>query len=64
MRTSEDGFLTTHAGSLPRPRPLAELHGRRSRGEAVDPDEFRRAVEDATAVCIAALGAAPGTTPD
>jgi 5-methyltetrahydropteroyltriglutamate--homocysteine methyltransferase len=47
-------ILTTHAGSLPRPAALAELHGRRSRGEAVDPDEFRAAVESATAACIAA----------
>ena len=54
MRTSEGRFLTTHAGSLPRPRALAELHGRRSRGEPVDAEEFRRAVEEATASCIAA----------
>jgi 5-methyltetrahydropteroyltriglutamate--homocysteine methyltransferase len=54
VRTSEDRFLTTHAGSLPRPRALAELHGRRSRGEPVDPDAFRRAVEEATAATIAA----------
>ena len=54
MRTSEGRFLTTHAGSLPRPRALAELHGRRSRGEPVDADEFRRAVEEASASCIAA----------
>jgi 5-methyltetrahydropteroyltriglutamate--homocysteine methyltransferase len=54
VRTSEGRFLTTHAGSLPRPRALAELHGRRSRGEPVDAEEFRRAVEEATASCIAA----------
>jgi 5-methyltetrahydropteroyltriglutamate--homocysteine methyltransferase len=50
---SESGLLTTHAGSLPRPAALAELHGRRSRGEAVDPDELRRAIADATAAVIA-----------
>jgi 5-methyltetrahydropteroyltriglutamate--homocysteine methyltransferase len=54
VRTSEGRFLTSHAGSLPRPKALAELHGRRSRGEPVDPDEFRRAVEEATAAAIAA----------
>ena len=54
MLTSDDRILTTHAGSLPRPPALAELHGRRSRGEAVDPDELRRAVEEATAAVIAA----------
>jgi len=53
LRT-EDRFLITHAGSLPRPKELAELHGRRSRGEPVDPEELRRAVEDATAASIAA----------
>jgi 5-methyltetrahydropteroyltriglutamate--homocysteine methyltransferase len=54
MLTSESRILTTHAGSLPRPRLLAELHGRRSRGESVDPDELRGIVEDATAASIAA----------
>lgn len=53
MLISESGLLTTHAGSLPRPAALAELHGRRSRGEAVDPDEMQRAVADATAAVIA-----------
>ena len=54
MITSEDRILTTHAGSLPRPEALAELHGRRSRGEDVDPAEMRAAVEAATAAAIAA----------
>src|SRR4051812_14743145 len=54
MLTSESRIVTTHAGSLPRPAVLAELHGRRSRGEAVDDGEFHAAVEDATAACIAA----------
>ncbi|MGO9557781.1 MAG: cobalamin-independent methionine synthase II family protein [Acidimicrobiales bacterium] len=53
MITSETRILTTHAGSLPRPRRLAELHGRRSRGEPVDPDEMARAVGEATAQVIA-----------
>jgi len=51
---SEDRFLTTHAGSLPRPRALAELHGRRSRGEDVDTAELQRAVQEATAEVVAA----------
>ena len=54
MLRSESRILTTHAGSLPRPAALAELHGRRSRGDSVDPDELRRAVADATAAVIAA----------
>ena len=54
MLRTEDRFLITHAGSLPRPKALAELHGRRSRGEPVDPDELRQAVEEATAASVAA----------
>jgi 5-methyltetrahydropteroyltriglutamate--homocysteine methyltransferase len=52
--TSDDRILTTHAGSLPRPQALAELHGRRSRGEAVDAEQLRQAIADATAACIRA----------
>jgi 5-methyltetrahydropteroyltriglutamate--homocysteine methyltransferase len=52
--TSDTRILTTHAGSLPRPRALAELHGQRSRGEDVDETVLRRAVEDATAAVVAA----------
>jgi 5-methyltetrahydropteroyltriglutamate--homocysteine methyltransferase len=52
--TSDSRLLTTHAGSLPRPAALAELHGRRSRGDAVDPDELQAAVDVATAAVIAA----------
>jgi 5-methyltetrahydropteroyltriglutamate--homocysteine methyltransferase len=58
VRTSDDRIITTHAGSLPRPRRLAELHGRRSRGESVDPEEMARAVADATTRVIAAQVAA------
>ncbi len=54
MLTSEDRILTTHAGSLPRPKALAEMHGRRNSGEAVDPNELRQVVEEATAATIAA----------
>ena len=53
MLTTDDRFVVTHAGSLPRPVALAALHGRRSRGEDVDPDELRAAVEAATADVIA-----------
>jgi 5-methyltetrahydropteroyltriglutamate--homocysteine methyltransferase len=51
---SEERILTTHAGSLPRPRGLAELHGRRSRGEAVDRAELDGVVRAATAQVMAA----------
>jgi 5-methyltetrahydropteroyltriglutamate--homocysteine methyltransferase len=51
---SDSRILTTHAGSLPRPRALAELHGRRSRGEEVDGAALRAAVEAATAAAVVA----------
>jgi 5-methyltetrahydropteroyltriglutamate--homocysteine methyltransferase len=54
MRTSETRILTTHAGSLPRPMQLAELHNKRSRGEHVDARELRHSIEQATAASIAA----------
>lgn len=53
MLTSRTRILTTHAGSLPRPAALADLHGRRSRGETVDVEAMRRAVVEATAASIA-----------
>jgi 5-methyltetrahydropteroyltriglutamate--homocysteine methyltransferase len=54
MLTSTSRILTTHTGSLPRPPRLADLHGMRSRGEHVDPEELRIAVEEATTGVIAA----------
>ena len=58
MLHSENRILTTHAGSLPRPRALAELHGRRSRGEDVDEAALQQAVREATAEVVAAQVAA------
>jgi 5-methyltetrahydropteroyltriglutamate--homocysteine methyltransferase len=58
VETSDSRILTTHAGSLPRPRALAEMHGQRSRGERVDAGAFQSAVERATADVIAAQHAA------
>lgn len=58
MLTSESRILTTHAGSLPRPQVLADLHGRRSRGEEVDEAELRDVIRSATAEAIAGQVAA------
>jgi len=41
-------ILTTHAGSLPRPKPLVELFARRARGEAIDLAALEREIERAT----------------
>src|SRR6185295_8342714 len=51
MLHSTDRILTTHTGSLPRPRQLLELYGRRARGEAV-------AAETIAAEGLAAMRAA------
>jgi 5-methyltetrahydropteroyltriglutamate--homocysteine methyltransferase len=56
--TSESRILTTHAGSLPRPLALAEMHGRRSRGEKVDEAELREVIRSATADAVAGQVAA------
>jgi len=48
MQHSEKRILTTHAGSLPRPRELAEMFGRLSRHEPVDAIALEGAVLEAT----------------
>ena len=53
MLHSERRILTTHAGSLPRPKALVEVLVARSRRETVDPDALVRAVDDATRDVIA-----------
>ena len=37
MQRSESRILTTHTGSLPRPKALVDLQLRINRGEVVDP---------------------------
>jgi 5-methyltetrahydropteroyltriglutamate--homocysteine methyltransferase len=43
MAHEADRILTTHTGSLPRPRALTRLHAKRARGEAVDAAELAAA---------------------
>ena len=52
MRTSDGRILTTHAGSLPRPKPLVELFARRAQGEAIDEAELERQIEAATQAIV------------
>ena len=58
MKTSTDRILTTHTGSLPRPKPLVDLVLAREEGRTVDDKAFEaetsRAVEDVVARQIAA----------
>jgi 5-methyltetrahydropteroyltriglutamate--homocysteine methyltransferase len=53
LKRSESRILTTHAGSLPRPKPLVDLQLRASRGETVDPGALSRAAADATRQAVA-----------
>ena len=53
MERSERRILTTHAGSLPRPRPLTERLVRQSRREDVDAAALAAAVRDATRYVVA-----------
>jgi 5-methyltetrahydropteroyltriglutamate--homocysteine methyltransferase len=46
-------ILTTHAGSLPRPKALVELFTRQSRGEPVDATALAQAIEASTRHVIA-----------
>src|SRR5688572_265181 len=52
MLLSTDRILTTHTGSLPRPRALLELYGRRSRGEPVDASAIAIAGRDAMRAAV------------
>jgi len=47
MQRSQHRILTTHTGSLPRPRPLLDLLIRQDRGETIDIGEFDRLTEAA-----------------
>lgn len=48
MRHSSERILTTHTGSLPRPKELTELVFRKQEGESVAADEFEAAAIAAT----------------
>src|SRR6201985_2887563 len=43
MKTSTDRILTTHTGSLPRPKPLLDLILGREKGETIDAARFEAA---------------------
>jgi 5-methyltetrahydropteroyltriglutamate--homocysteine methyltransferase len=58
MKTSTDRILTTHTGSLPRPKPLIDLILGREKGDAVATEMFEaataKAVDDIVAQQVAA----------
>ena len=58
MKTSTDRILTTHTGSLPRPKSLIDLILGREKGAVIPPDVFEaataKAVDDVVAQQVAA----------
>ena len=52
MQTTNDRFLTTHSGSLPRKDLLVELQVALSRGERVDDRELQDAVVSSTETVV------------
>src|ERR1700758_256388 len=52
MQRSADRILTTHTGSLPRPRELTRLYAQRARDEAVDAKEIERAGREAVRAVV------------
>jgi 5-methyltetrahydropteroyltriglutamate--homocysteine methyltransferase len=53
LKRSDTRILSTHAGSLPRPKPLVELQLRASRGEPTDPEALALASAEATRHAVA-----------
>jgi 5-methyltetrahydropteroyltriglutamate--homocysteine methyltransferase len=53
MQRSKTRILTTHTGSLPRPRELTRLYSARAGGEAVDENEIARAGRAAVRAIVA-----------
>src|ERR1700677_3677819 len=51
-------ILTTHAGSLPRPKRLRELHTERFRGDAIDAAAFEAEIDAAVTDVVARQAAA------
>jgi 5-methyltetrahydropteroyltriglutamate--homocysteine methyltransferase len=48
MQRSEDRILTTHAGSLPRPKALVEMFAKLSRREPIDAGALQSAIEQSS----------------
>ncbi|HYZ44792.1 MAG TPA: hypothetical protein VE667_08030, partial [Xanthobacteraceae bacterium] len=64
MQTSKDRILTTHAGSLPRPKPLVDFVLEREQGRAVDSARFEaetaKAVDEVVARQVGEVAPAVG----
>jgi 5-methyltetrahydropteroyltriglutamate--homocysteine methyltransferase len=52
MKYSADRILTTHAGALPQPPDLKQMHGARDTGTPLNAEAFRQRVRDAVAEVV------------
>jgi 5-methyltetrahydropteroyltriglutamate--homocysteine methyltransferase len=52
MRIDQDRILTTHVGSLPRPKALLDLMKAKFENAAIDSDQFEAEVRAAVAECV------------
>src|SRR6187401_1881043 len=49
MKFSTERILTTHAGALPQPPDLKQMHGARDTGTPLNADAFRQRIRSAVA---------------
>lgn len=52
MKFSTERILTTHAGALPQPPDLKQMHGARDTGTPLNADAFRQRIRDAVAEVV------------
>ena len=52
MKYSTDRILTTHAGALPQPPDLKEMHSAQAAGKPVQRDAFEKRVRDAVSEAV------------
>ena len=62
MKTSTDRILTTHTGSLPRPKPLLDVIIGREKGDAIDLAAFEAATAKAVDEVVAQQVASASTS--
>lgn len=58
MKLSTDRILTTHVGSLPRPKEVADILFAQDRGDAYDPAQFDSTIRSGVADAIRRQGEA------
>ncbi|MBI2179434.1 MAG: methionine synthase, partial [Deltaproteobacteria bacterium] len=52
MKYSSDRILTTHAGALPQPPDLKEMHNAQVAGKSIDKTAFAKRVREAVAEVV------------